>query len=266
MTKQAFGYSTFGYWKLFNTEEAAKLLESHVCALPVNDKLVADTDINPQPESVTSLVYPTEPEAWKTNLGPVGAAEAWVSSDQTSSLPAWLSAEEATTHKEILGKKGYTGPLNWYDLASQPKTIWLNIALLILGSSGTQVQIRDPRHRLRSQCFTVGRAQAYRPPNATDRLGQRLHHAGGHAEGSYGEVGQATAGRGAELWALGTVGAAGEAEPTLGGVWERSRVSGTGQLSMDAVSGLSLRKACRFIPSVIYSHALRALPNACCLV
>lgn len=29
-TKHSFGYSTFGYWKLFDTEEAAALLDSHV--------------------------------------------------------------------------------------------------------------------------------------------------------------------------------------------------------------------------------------------
>jgi hypothetical protein len=30
LTQQLFGYSTFGYWKLFETEEAGKLLDSHV--------------------------------------------------------------------------------------------------------------------------------------------------------------------------------------------------------------------------------------------
>lgn len=35
MTKQYFGYSTFGYWELFNTEGAAKLLEDHVSTVSV---------------------------------------------------------------------------------------------------------------------------------------------------------------------------------------------------------------------------------------
>lgn len=30
MTKEYFGYSFLGYWKLFETEEAGKLLDSHV--------------------------------------------------------------------------------------------------------------------------------------------------------------------------------------------------------------------------------------------
>ncbi|MCJ1382272.1 hypothetical protein MMC17_005385 [Xylographa soralifera] len=117
MTKEAFGYSTFGYWKLFDTPEAAGLLEGHVGIFFIYDEFGADMNPNPQPESVTSLVYPAKPEAWKSILGPVGAAEAWVSSDQTSPLPAWLSAGEATTHREIMSKKGYTGPLNWYKSA-----------------------------------------------------------------------------------------------------------------------------------------------------
>ena len=69
-----------------------------------------------QPESVSSLIYPTEPEAWKSHLGPVGAADAWINSNRISERPAWLTAEEASTHNEVLSKKGYTGPLNWYDL------------------------------------------------------------------------------------------------------------------------------------------------------
>jgi soluble epoxide hydrolase/lipid-phosphate phosphatase len=47
------------------------------------------------------------------NLGPLGAAEAWITANKTSPRPVWLTAEEEAKHKDILSK-GYTGPLNWY--------------------------------------------------------------------------------------------------------------------------------------------------------
>lgn len=98
VTKKHLGYSTFGYQKFFDTEEAAMILDNH-------------------PESTTSLLYPTDPEVWKEHLGPVGAAEAWISSNKISSRPAWLTAEEVTTHNRVMSKKGYRGPLNWYKSA-----------------------------------------------------------------------------------------------------------------------------------------------------
>jgi hypothetical protein len=33
MTEKFFGYPIFGYWKLFNTEEAGKLLDNHASIL-----------------------------------------------------------------------------------------------------------------------------------------------------------------------------------------------------------------------------------------
>ncbi|MCJ1403524.1 hypothetical protein MMC11_006747 [Xylographa trunciseda] len=117
LTKQNFGYSTFGYWKLFTKEEAAELLESHVGASSALRRFASDMGFLPQSDSVTSLAYPADPEAWKSHMGPVGAAEAWIRSNRTSARPTWLSAEEVTTHNEVMSKKGYTGPLNWYKSA-----------------------------------------------------------------------------------------------------------------------------------------------------
>lgn len=114
-TKKHFGYSTFGYWKLFETEEAVALLDNHVSLLFLIDGHHANMILALQIESVTSLVYPAEPTVFKTNLGPVGAAESWIRSNKTSSRPTWLTSEEVITHNEVLSKKGYRGPLNWYD-------------------------------------------------------------------------------------------------------------------------------------------------------
>ncbi|KUJ06698.1 putative epoxide hydrolase 2 [Mollisia scopiformis] len=95
MTEQLFGYPTFGYWEFFNDDDAAEICDHHN-------------------ESFTSLVYPHDPELWKTHLGPRGAAKAWITANTITALPQWLSESEVTTHNQILAKGGYVGPLNWY--------------------------------------------------------------------------------------------------------------------------------------------------------
>lgn len=96
------------------------ILDNHVSALFAMNGSWSDVRFTSQPESTTSLLYPTDPEVWKEHLGPVGAAEAWISSNKISSRPAWLTAEEVTTHNRVMSKKGYRGPLNWYDVSHLP--------------------------------------------------------------------------------------------------------------------------------------------------
>ncbi|RDL35200.1 putative epoxide hydrolase 2 [Venustampulla echinocandica] len=98
MTEAAFGYPTFGYQYFFNEDDAAE-----IC--------------NRNNESLTSLAYPTNPEIWRTHMGPIGAAKAWVTANTIKPLPAWLSESEAAVHNQIFSKGGYTGPLNWYKAA-----------------------------------------------------------------------------------------------------------------------------------------------------
>ncbi|ESZ95525.1 putative epoxide hydrolase [Sclerotinia borealis F-4128] len=95
MSEQAFGYPTFGYWKFFNEDDAHEIMGRNM-------------------ESTTSLIFPSDPSTWKTHLGPLGAAKAWITSNTISPLPTWLSKSEAATHNEIFQKGGFAGPLNWY--------------------------------------------------------------------------------------------------------------------------------------------------------
>lgn len=92
-----FDYPTFGYWKFFNEESAASILDEN-------------------PASIASLVYPTVPEDWKSTMGPYGAAKSWVSSGRVAPLPSWLDEGEADIRNKIFEQGGYTGPLNWYVL------------------------------------------------------------------------------------------------------------------------------------------------------
>lgn len=111
ITQRLLGYPTFGYWKLFETEEAGKLLDSHVSSshamMPTCNKT------SWQPDSTMSLFYPEDPEIWKTHLAPIGAAEAWIASNKITPRPSWLTEGEVAMHKKIIAQKGYSAPLNW---------------------------------------------------------------------------------------------------------------------------------------------------------
>jgi len=97
-TEKTFGYPAFGYQKFFADDSAAEICELHN-------------------ESLTSLLYPTTPELWKTSMGPIGAAKNWLEANTIKPLPEWLSASEAAIHNQILAKGGYVGPLNWYKVS-----------------------------------------------------------------------------------------------------------------------------------------------------
>ncbi|KAF2657273.1 putative epoxide hydrolase [Lophiostoma macrostomum CBS 122681] len=82
LSTKVLGYPTFGYWKFFDEDDAAAILEAN-------------------PDS-------------KSTIAPLGTAKAFLTSGKTGPLPAWLSEEDAWKRTQIFEKGGYTGPLNWY--------------------------------------------------------------------------------------------------------------------------------------------------------
>ena len=73
-------------------------------------------------------------------MGPIGATEVWIRSNKIGSRPAWLASEEVVTHNKIMNKKGYRGPLNWYDVSPHRATTGL-----ICDCFAMQVQIHGTR-------------------------------------------------------------------------------------------------------------------------
>lgn len=96
MVKAYLGYPAFAYMEFFNEDEAASICDSN-------------------PASVTSMLYSTTPEDWKTHMGRESAAKEWVSSGKVSAAPSWMSNQEVATHVQIFKNGRYTGPLNWYE-------------------------------------------------------------------------------------------------------------------------------------------------------
>ncbi|KAJ9298635.1 hypothetical protein DTO271G3_3602 [Paecilomyces variotii] len=100
VTERLLGYPAFGYMKFFNQDTAASVIDAN-------------------PESLTSLLYPTTPEVWKTDMGPLGAAERWITAGNVTAPPPWVSQEELDMHTRIFQKGKSMGPLNWYKSAAR---------------------------------------------------------------------------------------------------------------------------------------------------
>jgi soluble epoxide hydrolase/lipid-phosphate phosphatase len=116
LTKEVFGYETYGYWLWHNTEEAVKDCEENVSSAYPSCHPHGGIVTNPrfQPSSVFNLLYPADPEDWKRHFAPVGKGADYVSTGKVDPLPSWYNLSEYTTRDRILAAKGYRGPLNWY--------------------------------------------------------------------------------------------------------------------------------------------------------
>jgi len=95
LSKQVFGYELLGYWFLFTEDGADKIIESHW-------------------DSFFSLLWPHDPQTWRTDFGPAGAAKAWLLADKQTPLPSYITEEDKRIQTELLLKDGLNAPLNWY--------------------------------------------------------------------------------------------------------------------------------------------------------
>ncbi|KUJ11476.1 putative epoxide hydrolase [Mollisia scopiformis] len=99
LTKQKLGYEMYGYRKFFEKEDAAQILKAHI-------------------ESFLSLLYPAEPSIWREHIAPLGAVEAFATSDRIEKRGAYVTDEEMATHRRIM-KDDYGPAMNWYKCAGQ---------------------------------------------------------------------------------------------------------------------------------------------------
>jgi soluble epoxide hydrolase/lipid-phosphate phosphatase len=67
-------------------------------------------------DSYFSLVYPSDPDLWKTNLGPIGGLKEWLTADRRSPLPSYLTeADKERLTRALLDNGGVRAPLLWYN-------------------------------------------------------------------------------------------------------------------------------------------------------
>ncbi|KAI0373441.1 alpha/beta-hydrolase [Pilatotrama ljubarskyi] len=92
------GNHRYGYWKLFNEDDAHVVCEQNL-------------------DSFLHLVYSKSPEVWLEWLTPAGKAREWLQENRTPGLPSWLSQEEYDHMREKLRAGGLKSYLNYYKTA-----------------------------------------------------------------------------------------------------------------------------------------------------
>ncbi|KAH8109568.1 alpha/beta-hydrolase [Phellopilus nigrolimitatus] len=94
-SKEKLGYTHLGYFKFFETERAAKIMEEHY-------------------DSLESLAFAKDHLLMRDNFCVDGALEKWLLSDKTTETVSYISDEAWAANFSILLKGGFSAPLCWY--------------------------------------------------------------------------------------------------------------------------------------------------------
>ena len=93
-SKNATGYETLGYWKFFEADDAAKIIENNI-------------------ESFIDLAFAKDKTLWKTNLAPVGKVREWLMNGNRTTRDTFMTENDYTIFRQYLAE-GMQPKLNWY--------------------------------------------------------------------------------------------------------------------------------------------------------
>ncbi|KAF9241876.1 Alpha/Beta hydrolase protein [Melanogaster broomeanus] len=93
--RQTYGRPLMGYWTFFSQDDAASAIEENI-------------------DSFIDVIYPADPEIWKTYVNLPGEWEAFVKQGKTLPRAPYLTAEHYEHIKASLYEGGLASPLNWY--------------------------------------------------------------------------------------------------------------------------------------------------------
>jgi len=95
LTKQVVGYPLYGYWLFLNEDDAGEIMNAHI-------------------KSGVSILFPSDPVTWKTDVCPPGALKRWLLEDRVTPPPAYI-AENLQKHIDnIVTNGGFVAPTCWY--------------------------------------------------------------------------------------------------------------------------------------------------------
>ena len=96
-SKKAFGYENLGYWKFFESDEAATTIENNV-------------------DSFIDLLFSNVSGEKKLGFAPVGKVQEWLINGRRTTRASYMNEDDYTHFRESL-LKGMQPKLNWYKAA-----------------------------------------------------------------------------------------------------------------------------------------------------
>ncbi len=92
--KNTVGYETLGYWKFFEADDAATIIENNL-------------------ESFIDLAFASDPTLWKTDFAPVGKVRNWLTNGNRTTRGSYMTENDYTIFRQYLAE-GMQPKLNWY--------------------------------------------------------------------------------------------------------------------------------------------------------
>ncbi|CAF3031252.1 unnamed protein product [Rotaria sp. Silwood2] len=96
-SKKAFGYENFGYWKFFESDDAATIIQNNV-------------------DSFIDLAFSNSPEEHKSDFAPIGKAREWLVNRRRTTRASYMTEDDYANFRENL-LEGMQPKLNWYKAA-----------------------------------------------------------------------------------------------------------------------------------------------------
>ncbi len=93
-SKNAIGYETFGYWKFFEADDAATIIENNL-------------------DSFIDLAFASDPILWKTDFAPIGRVRDWLTNGKRTNRSSYMTENDYTVFRRYLAE-GMQPKLNWY--------------------------------------------------------------------------------------------------------------------------------------------------------
>ncbi|UJR34788.1 hypothetical protein I4U23_027569 [Adineta vaga] len=93
-SRKAIGYENLGYWKFFEANDAAEIIERNL-------------------ESFIDLAFANDSMLWKTDLAPVGKARNWLINGKRTTRASFMTENDYTIFRQYLAE-GMQPKLNWY--------------------------------------------------------------------------------------------------------------------------------------------------------
>ena len=95
-SKKAFGYETFGHWKFFDADDAARCIENNL-------------------ENFMDLAFASDATLWKTNFAPVGKLREWFRNKNRTARGSYIPNTDYTLIRRYLAE-GMQPKINWFKM------------------------------------------------------------------------------------------------------------------------------------------------------
>ena len=89
--KQVLGSETLAYWQFFDKEDAAQIIERNVSTYLT--LILCTLVMSPKIDSFIQLVYPKDPESWKTYMTIPGKTAEWLENNTRPGFADYMRKE-----------------------------------------------------------------------------------------------------------------------------------------------------------------------------